>query len=137
MKKRVRAIIIRDKKLLVIERSKNGIIFWTLPGGGVESDDADDLSALKRECLEEVNLAVEVSELIFSKEFNDSMEDFYLCKIIRGEVGPGNGPEYQPGSKKYSGRHSPTWLPIEKLREYDLKPAEMREEIIKNKKFYE
>lgn len=137
MKKRVRGIIIKNGQIVAIERERNGNIFWALPGGGVESYDIDDVSALTRECLEEVNLNVKIIKLIWSREFNGSIEDFYLCKIVGGEIGPGSGPEYIDGNQEYSGQHLPSWLPLDSLQDYDLKPTEIRDMIIKNKNYYD
>ena len=39
--KRVRAIIIEDKKVLTIKRTKPETIYWAIPGGGVEDDETN------------------------------------------------------------------------------------------------
>jgi 8-oxo-dGTP diphosphatase len=135
MKKRVRAIIIKNGQLLSIERINDKVTFWALPGGGVEDYDEDETSALKRECLEEVSLDVDVVRSIWVREFNGQIEEFYLCKVLSGEAQPGNGPEYMDAG--YAGHHIPTWLSLNDLHKYDLKPVEMKNYILKNKDIYE
>ena len=135
MKKRVRAIIIKNGQLLTIERVSDKVTFWALPGGGVEDYDENEIVALKRECLEEVSLDVDVIKLIWTREFNGQIEEFYLCKVLSGEARPGNGPEYMETG--YTGHHIPMWLKLNKLHKYDLKPTEIKDNIIKNKNTYE
>ncbi|HSV85039.1 MAG TPA: NUDIX domain-containing protein, partial [Levilinea sp.] len=56
--KRVTAVIIRDHKVLLIHRFKNGSEYWVFPGGGVE--EGEDLNtALKREVVEETGLKLD------------------------------------------------------------------------------
>jgi len=136
MKKRVRAIIIKNHKILTIERDQDGVLFWALPGGGVENYDENETAALKRECLEEVSLNIDVIQFIQSKEFNGCIEYFYLCKVVSRKAMPGNGPEYDNNNNEYHGRHIPKWLPLKDLKEYDLKPSEIKLKIIKNAKTY-
>ncbi len=38
MKSRVRAVIIENGKLLTIKRTKSNLVYWVIPGGGVEEN---------------------------------------------------------------------------------------------------
>lgn len=61
MLNRVRAIIIKDGKLLTIKRSKQDSVYFVFPGGGVEQ--GEDLeTAMKRECKEELGIEIKVIE---------------------------------------------------------------------------
>jgi len=130
----VRAVIIQDGKILVLRREfDNNDTIWTFPGGHVEKFDKDEKEALQRECEEEVNLEIKVGEKIFKQNFKGNINHFYLCSIVKGEAGYGNGPEYtQP--EKYHGSHDPEWLLINDLDSYDLKPNELRDVIFKKYK---
>jgi ADP-ribose pyrophosphatase YjhB (NUDIX family) len=128
---RVRAVIIKDKRILTLERYKGEEHFWTFPGGGVE-DGETEIEALTRECMEEVSVKVEVGQKIYYQDFNGHDINFYLCTITDGKVAKGDGPEYQKGTG-YIGTHQPAWLPIEDLQKYDLRPSELRDEIIAKK----
>lgn len=127
----VRAVIVKDEQVLSLRRDyDDSPTIWTFPGGHVEKYDKDEKQALKRECLEEINVEVEVGDLIFTQNFKGQMNHFYLCKIIKGETGYGLGPEYQH-PENYHGSHHPQWLPNENLSKYDLRPVELRDKIIK------
>src|SRR3989344_5924029 len=56
---RVRSVIVKEEKLLLIERVKSGKeTYYVFPGGGVERSDSNPEEALKRECREELGLEV-------------------------------------------------------------------------------
>lgn len=63
MEKRVRAVIIKDEKILLIKRTKSDLIYWVIPGGGVEISETNE-EALIRECKEELGVRVKIKELI-------------------------------------------------------------------------
>ena len=63
-----KAILIRDSKILLIRNRSESDDWYTLPGGGQEKFETLQ-AALKRECLEEAGLAVEVGELLFVREY--------------------------------------------------------------------
>lgn len=126
---RVRAVIIKDRRVLVLERHKDDDHFWCFPGGGVEKDESEQ-EALKRECLEEINVKIKVGRKIYHQDFKESPINFYLAEIVDGKVGKGNGPEYQENNN-YIGTHQPVWLPIKDLQKYDLRPNTLRD-MLKN-----
>ena len=123
----VRAVIIKDDKVLTLCREFNdGDTIWTFPGGHIEKYDKDEKEALKRECLEEVDLQVEVGKKIFEQNFKGSINHFFFCSIIKGNTGHGNGPEYTH-PETYHGSHDPEWLPLKDLDKYDLRPSELKD----------
>lgn len=126
---RVRAVIIQNGRVLALERNKGGDHFWCFPGGGAEEEESEQ-EALERECLEEVNVKVKVGEKIYHQDFEGYGINFYLCRIVDGTVGRGNGPEYQE-ENDYLGTYQPIWLPIKDLKKYDLRPNKLRDKIIK------
>lgn len=127
MLNRVRAIIIKDEKLLTIKRSKKDLVYFVFPGGGVEQ--GEDLeTAMKRECKEELGVDIEIIENFTSKRFDrgdvEQLEHFYFCNIVFGGLGTGDGPEYDTNSG-YEGIRNIEWLPIDDLLDYDLRPKEV------------
>lgn len=64
---RVAGILIEDDKVLLIEHTKNDRSYWLLPGGGVDWGESIE-EAVKREFLEETNLAVEIENFLFISE---------------------------------------------------------------------
>lgn len=99
-----KAIILHEGKLLAIRKKSNAEEYYVLPGGGQEREEtlAD---AVKRECMEETGVDVEVHDLLFIREYIgknhefaefDSdlhqVEFFFHC-TVKNPHGAGNGAE--------------------------------------------
>ncbi|MDP2692990.1 MAG: NUDIX domain-containing protein [bacterium] len=128
MRKVVRAITIKDGRLLVLKRVKGKQIYWVFPGGGVEEGESDT-EALEREMTEETGFEVKVGEFFanyhFLTSYMDAEENFYLAEIIGGTEGAGHGPEYEHVNE-YEGTHEVDWIDLDKLSETDLRPEEVK-----------
>ncbi len=130
---RVRAIIIDSSKILLIHRIKKDHSYWVIPGGGVEAGE-NHQQAVKRECFEELGIQVRVGRLFLQRtadmlDIRGQQEFFYLCEMVGGEVGTGQGPEFQ-SSAEYQGEFKAEWVDIKKLPNLDLRPHEVRDAII-------
>lgn len=80
--KSVRAIIIRDKKILLVHRFKNNIEYWVVPGGGVEDDETLE-EALNREVMEETSLKI-LSHKFLESTLSGGIEHYlYQCRTNR------------------------------------------------------
>lgn len=126
---RVRAIIKRDKTLLVIKRIKNNEIYWVLPGGGVEIGENHE-QALMRECKEELGVDVLIGKFLLENIFvpsdNEAQKEFfYECEIVGGQLGVGDGPEFDLVSD-YEGTRELQWIDFNKLDRYDIRPSEVK-----------
>ena len=121
---RVRAIIISDNKILTIKRVKKDIVYFVFPGGGVENGESLEY-AMKRECKEELGVEIKIINIFDSKRFDrdniKQLEHFYICEIISGKLGTGDGPEYDVNSD-YEGTHEIEWLNANSLLNHDLRP---------------
>jgi len=130
---RVRAIIIDSNKILLINRIKTDDSYWVIPGGKVEQGESHE-EAIKRECLEELGIEVVVGKL-FLKRINDKIglegqhEFFYLCNMVGGKLGTGQGPEFQLMTH-YVGEYKIHWIDMKDLTQLNLKPHEVRDKII-------
>ena len=62
-----KALIIKDGKMLVNKINDNGDIFYTMPGGGQETEELLP-EAVKREVAEEMGIEVEPKSLVFVVE---------------------------------------------------------------------
>lgn len=133
MKKRVRAVIVQDKSILLIRRIKADKEYWVFPGGGVEDLDASPKDALVRECKEEIGVDVNVDRLlteeILHSPTGDQSESFFICRILGGVVGTGDGPEFSRDSK-LSGTYRPEWVPLAVLPSMNVMPIEARDKVI-------
>ncbi len=126
MKKRVKAIIIQEREVLLIHRVKGGREYWVFPGGGLEESDASPQEGLKRECKEELGLEVEVGTLFSEDVFNEQLELFYACKITGGKLGTGTGPEFSRDPAQ-AGTYELQWIPLDELAQKDVQPHKVRD----------
>ena len=90
--------------------------------------------ALKK-CFEELGVQVYVGRLFLQRiadmlDIKGQQEFFYLCDIIGGRVGSGQGPEFEPGTK-YEGQYRISWVDLKELRNINLKPQEVIDKIAK------
>ncbi len=61
---RVAAVIVEDRKILLIAHRKDGKVYWLLPGGGVDFGESLK-EALTRELKEELDIAADINEIAF------------------------------------------------------------------------
>jgi 8-oxo-dGTP diphosphatase len=112
---RVTGVVIRDGKLLLIHRLRDGHEYWVFPGGGVEEGEDFD-TALKREMLEETGLNLVSYQRLFDQPENEGIRCiFYFCELDPGQPRLG-GPELEA--------HSPTnqfhleWVILEQVSDF-------------------
>ncbi len=116
MRKAVRAIIIRDDKLLVMHRNKFGKEYDTLPGGGVEVSESLN-EALIREVAEETTIDISAPRLVFIDHAGDPYGDQYVfvCSYVSGEprlrVDSGEQKIHDMGKNLYV----PEWINLSEL----------------------
>lgn len=137
MKHRVRAIIVKENKILLINRVKKDDNYWVFPGGGIEPGE-DKKDAVVRECKEELGLDVEIKDLVLERMsdkpgMEDNMEYFFTADVVGGKLGLGSGPEFEKDTN-YEGQYILKWLDMKDLPNTNLKPFEIRDLVFK--RFY-
>lgn len=126
----VKAVIIREGKILVLRKQDGVSSYAVLPGGGQKKGEQLPI-ALIRECQEEINAPVVVGELLFVRdyiadnhefaEFSDHLhqvEFYFACTL----------PEhYQPsaGSRPDPGQFEVCWVPLNQLNQIGLYPRQL------------
>ena len=70
-----KAVIIKDNKLLVIEKMDKAGPWYLLPGGGQEFGETL-IDTLKRECAEEIGAEVDVGKMILCREYIGKNHEF-------------------------------------------------------------
>lgn len=125
---RVSAIILRDNKILLIHRKKNGEEYWVFPGGGVEDTETIE-EGIVREVKEETNLDVLKHTLIFNahNESSNKEEPFFLCEVSSGEVEIIGEEKDRNNSENW---YQLEWVELSNLQNIWLVPKKAAEEII-------
>lgn len=82
----VRAIILRDGKLLVMRRDKFGKKYITLPGGAVEADETPE-QAVIREFKEETCLDIRILRKVYEQKpyLEFPWQYIYLCEAMSAD----------------------------------------------------
>lgn len=120
----VRGIIIRDGKILLIHRFKNGAEYWVVPGGGVEEGEALE-EALRREMKEETGREINSFELLKTCEEAGREQNLFRCELEEGELILG-GPEANDNSEE--NKYILTWVPIDEAKKLEtVYPTILRE----------
>jgi len=123
----VKAVIVRDGRLLVTANRDSDGTFYLLPGGGQHFGEPLP-TALRRECSEEVGVDVDVQELVLVRDYISAnhefaseepnvhqVELFFRCTIDDDAV-PING------SAPDTWQTGVDWLELARLDEYRLYP---------------
>ncbi|MBC7546944.1 NUDIX domain-containing protein [Candidatus Saccharibacteria bacterium] len=108
-----RGIVVRDGNILLIERFRGELHYFSIPGGGIEPGETPAQTAL-REIAEETSLNVSLVRQVLIMRDGPRTHYIYLCTYVSGEPYlPPDAPEaqiYDPYN-----RFEPCWLPISAL----------------------
>lgn len=133
MQKRVRGILVDNGIITLLKRAKKSETYYVFPGGGVEEGESVK-QALKRELKEELGIDANIKSLLIKKRFDrgktEQIEHFYICEISGGKLGSGTGPEYQHGNR-YDGTHEVIQFSINKIKDINLLPEEVKELVLR------
>jgi 8-oxo-dGTP diphosphatase len=112
----VRGLVVVDGKLAVLFRRKNGIEYYSVPGGGIEKGETKK-AALSRELIEELNIHVKINNQVFVYEADDRIEYFFDCDYLDGtfELG-GEEKEFNSDENFYKA----DFIPIKNINDYQI-----------------
>ncbi len=116
MRRAVRAIIIKDKQLLVMHRNKFGTEYETLPGGNIEVGETPE-QAVAREVDEESMIVIANPRLVFTEEAGDpyGTQYIFLCDYVSGEAQLRPDSEEAHINKLGQNLYDPRWIDLDKL----------------------
>jgi len=112
----VKAIIIRDNRLLCIRKRDEIGHYYLLPGGGQEKDETF-IEAVKRECIEELGAKIEVQSLKYIREYIGKNHEFgetdtahqvefmFECKLLEE-------PDHRKACHQDEGQNGIEWVEI-------------------------
>ena len=83
MRKRVAAVIIKNNKILLMRRVKNGREYFVFPGGRARIKESFE-SAVKRVIKSEFNLDIIIETFLFRIENKNETEFYFLVKDFEG-----------------------------------------------------
>ena len=126
-----RAVVIKDNQLLLMHRNKFGMEYYALVGGGVDPGETPE-QALYREVTEEASITIANERLVILEDAGKmyGIQYIYLCDYVSGE------PVLHPASIEQAitadgkNLYTPLWLPLDKLPDVTLLPAELKATIL-------
>ena len=122
-RKRSRAIVVNEDKLVCMYRKFDDRVFYVFPGGGMEGNESEEECVI-REVYEEFGITVKPIKKVYVYETEKSVEYFYLCDWISGEFGTGLGEEFDVNSNK-EGVYIPKLIDISSIPNLPLMPKEV------------
>lgn len=117
---RVQAVVVREKKLLLVKHCVDGEEYWILPGGGIERGENPEQGALRElreECGAEGRIICKLSE--YSDEYLSHSRCTYwtyLVDIGSAEPTLGYDPEFSEGEQIL---REAAWKSLDELSERD------------------
>jgi ADP-ribose pyrophosphatase YjhB (NUDIX family) len=108
-----RAIVIHDQKLLLIERYRGNLHYYSIPGGGIEAGETPE-EAVIREVAEETSCMVRLKRPLYLLKRGEVQHHFFLCEYVSGDVHlPADSPEAL--HRRPDNRFIPKWMPLDEL----------------------
>jgi ADP-ribose pyrophosphatase YjhB (NUDIX family) len=131
MRQAVRAIVVKDNRLLVMRRNKFGHEYYALVGGAIILGE-NQLQTLERELREEAGITVTNPRLVIVEDAGQvyGIHYIYLCDYASGEPALSPHSEEAKITALGSNLYKPMWLPLNELPEAKLMPAALKEAVI-------
>jgi len=108
---RAGALIVREGRVLLIERRPERDTYYLFPGGRIEPNETAE-EALVRELREELGLTIVPGRLVAAVTYNGNAQYYYTANLVGHELSF-NGDEAESG----------VWLPIDRLTSHSVHPA--------------
>lgn len=124
-----RAIILEDNGLVTMYREKEDRVYYTFPGGGIDENETHEQCVI-RECIEEFGITVEPIRHVYTYENEKTIQHFYLCNWVSGELGSGEGEEFAPDRNR--GIYVPTMMPLKEIANLPLMPPEVAQALVED-----
>ena len=131
MRIRAAGLVIKNSKLLIIHRFRDGEEYWVLPGGGVDEGETPQ-EAVIREIKEETSIEAQLksNELIFKDQYavqgETSEHQIFVLEYISGE------PQLSKDSIEVSktteqNTYEPMWVDLKDIESLNIKPPATKE----------
>lgn len=113
-----RGIVIHNGAVLIMERWRDGLHYFSIPGGGIEVGEMPEQTAV-REIREETSCRVAVDRPVYEFYIGLSKHTFFLCDYIDGEPMLAPDSEEAYVTRLGKNRFKPRWLALEELSRID------------------
>lgn len=108
-----RGIVITGDKLLLMERWRPGMHYFSIPGGGIEHGETAE-ECVRREILEETGVEVRVCRQVLEMRDGDVVHQIFLCEYVSGEPHlPEDSPEALINNP--DNRFAPCWVDVKNV----------------------
>lgn len=125
MNARAAVILIEDGRVALIERHRQGLHYYTFPGGHLDPGETPEQAAV-REAWEELGLRVALGRLLATGHWQGQEQFYFLAQAAGGLFGTGTGEElHRPRPER--GRYTPVWLPLTELLTRPVLPRPLAE----------
>lgn len=123
MSYRAAVLLMQADQIALIERHRDGLHYFTFPGGHVEQGETPEQAAV-RETQEELGLQVVIKRMLARMAWQGQWQYYYLVEAVGGTFGSGSGQELTaPAPGK--GTYRPVWMPLSGLLDQPVLPREM------------
>ncbi len=99
MSYRAAIILIEKGQIALVERYRQGLHYFTFPGGHVEPDETPEQAAI-RETEEELGLEVVIERLVAEIWWHEKPQYYYLVKDHRRDIRNGHGRGNDPSAAR-------------------------------------
>jgi 8-oxo-dGTP pyrophosphatase MutT (NUDIX family) len=124
-----RTVVIRDEKIALLHRKKEGRDYYVVPGGGIEDDESIE-EAAKRELWEETGLKLIKSRLWFEEDCGGG-HIYYFLGEAEGEKLELLGEEKEENSE--TNWYNPEWIDLEDVKKLTVYPECLVKKLIEEK----
>ena len=125
-------MIVRDGRLALIERHRDGRHYWVIPGGTIEAGESIEAAA-RREALEELGAPAELGRLrvrIDHRELDGSIQPhWYFDAWLASDAIAFDGPE---ALSETGGTYEAVWVPLGDVEPGNVLPAAVARLVIEN-----
>lgn len=123
----------RDGRVALIKRVRNGVLYYVIPGGGVE-DGESIAEAAHREAEEELGVGVVLGALRVAinhrEEDGTFQQQWYFDAIVDSDDIKIVGPELNSHPKK--GTYEAVWVPLDELADLYVLPRAVADVVAGN-----
>lgn len=89
-----RGIVVHEGKVLLMQRWRAGMHYFSIPGGGIEAGETPEQTAV-REIAEETTLVVTAGREVYRMEDGPINHHIFLCEYVNGQPHlPADAPEF-------------------------------------------